>query len=296
MQRPPVIVQKLVFVVICIACSTMVDAAEPAVAPQEAEIRAASLAYMTALSKADVTSIVGAWTSQGTFVDADGEVHLAREIAQREFAVGEHPQEPSDLSAPATFIRMVTPQVAIEQSKPEEAQSTSNFVAIWVKQDQRWLLDYLREIPTVAILRANPLEELAWMLGRWQTEGTGPQATLEVKWADDRQFLLQDFTVHTPGEDELRVQQRIGWDPSEKVIRSWLFRSDGGFEEGAWSREGDVWVVRKVGVLPGGEKTSTVNFLTHEQPEKCWFKALEVRVGDQNFEDVVLRLSRVPEP
>lgn len=284
-----------------IAMAPPSHAAEQGHVAEEAAIRAASQAYMTALGASDVDTIVEFWTPVGTFVDVAGDVHLAREMAAREFSGKTKAKEPQELRHqathhPATSIRLTTPQVAIEQSKPGDEGASTSFLAIWVKQDERWRLDYFREIAEPVATTSNPLEELDWLIGKWQAEEGGPAATLEAKWIDDKRFILQEFTVQTPNEGALRVQQRIGWDPASNQIRSWLFRSDGGFEEGVWDRAGDVWVVKKVGVLPDGEKTSTVNFWTHEAPASCWFKTLQARVGDQHLEDVVVRLLRVPAP
>ena len=258
-----------------------------------AAIRTASQAYMAALQAGDVKAVMDAWTPQGTFVDASGQVHLAREMAAREFSAKQAAAEARELQAHETAIRLTTPDVAIEQSAPG---GDASFMAIWVKHEGRWRLDYLREIGGASAATANPLEDLEWLIGKWQAGGDGPAATLEAKWIDDKRFIVQKFQVQRPDGETFRMEQRIGWDPASEQIRSWLFRSDGGFEEGIWSREGDVWVVKKAGVLPDGQTTSTVNFWTHEPPETCWFKACHSRVGEQKLEDVVMQLKRVAAP
>lgn len=258
-------------------------------------IRTASQAYVTALQAGDVKAVIDAWTPQGTFVDASGAVHLAREMAAREFSAKQAAAEARELQAHETAIRLTTPDVAIEQSAPG-GDDAASFMAIWVKQGGRWRLDYLREIGGASTATANPLEDLEWLIGKWQAGGDGPAATLEAKWIDDKRFIVQKFRVERPDGETFRMEQRIGWDPASEQIRSWLFRSDGGFEEGIWSREGDVWVVKKAGVLPDGQTTSTVNFWTHEPPETCWFKACHSQVGEQKLEDVVMQLKRVTAP
>jgi len=61
------------------------------------------------------------------------------------------------------------------------------------------------------------------------------------KWADDKRFILSDFTVQVGGNPAMTGSQRIGWDPLRKQIRSWVFDSQGGFAEGLWAREGNRW-------------------------------------------------------
>jgi hypothetical protein len=51
-------------------------------------------------------------------------------------------------------------------------------------------------------------------------------------------------------------------DPCTGQLRSWLFDDDGGFGEGAWTRDGKRWVIAASGVqADGGEPTAT-NILT----------------------------------
>jgi hypothetical protein len=51
----------------------------------------------------------------------------------------------------------------------------------------------------------------------------------------------------------------IGWDPSVKAIRSWMFDSDGGFGTGIWSQEETRWTIRTLNVLPDGRRGSSTN-------------------------------------
>ena len=49
----------------------------------------------------------------------------------------------------------------------------------------------------------------------------------------------------------------IGWDPAEKVYRSWVFDSQGGFGSAVWTEgEGDKWIRRLTGT-PGPDRRRT---------------------------------------
>ncbi len=266
------------------------------------QIRKASSNYVEALNRGDPDAIASFWTPQGTFVDADDNTHQAQELARQEFSNDVAPQDERIVAKHQSTIRLITPDVAIEQGSDGLKQTghrgspQTRFIAIWVQTGDRWLLDYLKELSVPSPSQKGRLDELGWMVGHWNFQADGTKARLSVSWSDQRRFLIQRYTVQIPGQDELRGEQRIAWDPSRKQIRSWLFRSDGGFVEGVWSREEDAWVVKKVGVMPDGERTTAINLWVHEDPDTCWFKSLNAKVGDLKVDDVILQFTRTSSP
>ena len=54
------------------------------------------------------------------------------------------------------------------------------------------------------------------------------------------------------GEAAMQGEQRIGWDPAAKKIKSWVFHSDGGFAEGYWTRQDNRWIIRSSGTARDG--------------------------------------------
>jgi uncharacterized protein (TIGR02246 family) len=269
-----------------------------------AQIRKASSSYLEALNRGDPKQIASFWTPQGTFVDTENVTHHAQDLVRQEFSKGEDGtlQEQRSIAEHPSTVRLITPDVAIEQGsagpkQPEGSISPgTNYIAIWVHVKDRWLLDYLKELSIPPLRQAGHLDELAWMVGHWECQADSTDAQLSVSWSDQKQFLIQKFTVQLPGQDELRGEQRIAWDPSSGQIRSWLFRSDGGFIEGVWEREGETWVVKKTGVMPDGQKTSTVSLWVHEAPDTCWFKSLNARIGNKETDDVILQFTRTSSP
>jgi len=81
-----------------------------------------------------------------------------------------------------------------------------------------------------------------------------------VKWTKNKTFLTYAFKISESGSDDvLEGTQIIGWDPSARTIRSWMFDSDGGIGEGTWSKKDNVWVVKFNQILPDGRKASATN-------------------------------------
>ena len=281
----------------------LVSAALPALhaadpASSESVIRTASSGYLEALNSGEADRIATFWTPQGTYVDVGNQSHRARQLIKEEFTADAAPQERVDVQAHHSTVRLITSNVALEkgtthvQEGDDRAGSETTFIALWVKSGDRWLLDYLQEFEVSSAATQGPLADLAWMVGQWKSQSDGIEANLSVSWSGQRQYLLQKFTVQLPGRQELRGEQRIAWDASKQQVRSWLFRSDGGFAEGVWTLEGDTWVVKKSEVAPTGEQINTVNLWVNETPDSCWFKSLNTGDESQQVKDLVLQFRR----
>lgn len=140
---------------------------------------------------------------------------------------------------------------------------------------------------------SNPLESLDWLIGQWVAEGESYQVRSNVEWSDNRKFIVSQFTVDRPGSKPLCGTQRIGWDPAAERIRSWVFDSDGGISEGVWQQEGDAWVVKNVGVLPNGSRSSAANFWVRDNANTYVIKSSHIKVDDETVGDFELEFRRV---
>lgn len=270
----------------------------------EAEVRAAAAAYLAALSSGDAAAIAEFWTDDGVLVDAAGVSHPARELARREFTAPSTDTTAAAPAPPTTSIHFVGPTVAIEQSrggdstaKAGQSVALDHFITVWIKQDDRWRLGLVREMPTPAAHEASapastPLAELDWLVGSWTSTSDGALVDMTVEWTVDRAYLLQRFSATRDGREVRRGTQRIAWDGAARHIRSWTFNADGGFSEAAWRKEGDVWVASSTGVLPDGRRQKSVQFWTPEGADACWFKSLRGEIDGEAADDLVLHFTR----
>jgi hypothetical protein len=133
-------------------------------------------------------------------------------------------------------------------------------VARYVKQGDKWLLKSLHEAEK-APSHYEQLKELEWLIGEWVDTDEGASVRTTCRWTKNRNFITRSFAVSIGEITGLEGTQVIGWDPAEKVIRSWLFDSDGGFGVGVWSGKDNRWTIRALRVLPDGRKGSAVNVL-----------------------------------
>jgi len=105
----------------------------------------------------------------------------------------------------------------------------------------------------------------------------GAAATTVCEWSFDRSFLVRSHRIASceagkaaplPPEDagipqllsalpagHREIIEVIGWDAQRGEIRSWLFGTGGGLAEGAWTQQGDGWVIH----LQGGGAASGEN-------------------------------------
>jgi hypothetical protein len=172
---------------------------------------------------------------------------------------------------------------------------SGHFHAIWVKQDGRWRLASLCEIPIAS--PADPsLSELGWMVGTWTADSDGAKLEVTVQWNSTGTFLLRDMKAILDGKVGLRGSQRIGWDPLTRKLKSWSFDSDGGHGEATWVKNGDSWVGQATGVLSDGRQSSATTVITFDGKDSFTRKVLAGRVQGEPTPDQEVRYTRRTNP
>jgi hypothetical protein len=136
-------------------------------------------------------------------------------------------------------------------------------------------------VETPSAAQASPLDELAWMVGRWVDQGSDSTVRTNCSWTQDHKFLTQSFSITMDGKVGLEGEQKIGWDPIEKRIRSWIFDSKGGFGEGSWIKDGNRWSVKTSFVLAGGERASAINEYTVVNADTYCWQSVDREIGGE---------------
>ena len=275
------------------------EAAERAQAEQA--IRAAAKQYTEALRQGDAAAMLALWAEGGDVVDEFGNATPAKEVVEREAAA----RAAAGAGDPAATVkvvdnglRFITPDVAIEDGKVEVVRGgvsspiTGRFTAVWVKQADGWRLASLREV-RLAATPAGELEALDWMVGDWKGQA-GP-ATFEISahWNDKHTYLIRDLVVTHDGKTLLNGQQRIGIDPLDGKIKSWMHDADGGHGEGTWTHHGNAWVVQATGVSPEGRQTTGTNVYQQDGPNRFVWKSTGATADGQPTPDFEIALERV---
>lgn len=221
-----------------------------------AAIRQAAKDFVAAVNRGDAEAAAAFWTAEGDLIDASGRVSKGRDLAKA--ATARDDEAEARLAITVDSIRFIAPEIALEdgtvESQGEDGQFTfGRYSAVWVKREDKWLLDSVRES---AVRRQTPhdhLRQLAWMIGTWREEGEEPSVEMTCRWSPDKNFLLREIKLTPPGEEPFTISQRIGWDPSVRKIKGWTFDANGGFGEAHWSRVGLKWNVASTSVVKDGQ-------------------------------------------
>jgi uncharacterized protein (TIGR02246 family) len=231
-------------------------------AADKAAIQQAAAAYLAAIRQGDAEKIAACWTAAGDFIDPAGQVHNGRRLAQK--AVKASQTTGTDLEPQVESIRFVTPDVAIEDGTLDHAEADFiRYTAVWVRRDERWLLDSVRETACEARTHYDHLRPLAWLVGDWKTAEDSPvRVAGSCQWSQERNFLLREIKLTTEDGDTMTVTQRFGWDPLAEQIRVWSFDSAGGHSDGVLAREGNQWIVLTKAVTPDGKPAESRNVYT----------------------------------
>ncbi|MCE9553649.1 MAG: nuclear transport factor 2 family protein [Planctomycetes bacterium] len=243
---------------------------KPAAAPSadEKAIRDNAAAYAAAFNSRDAKAMAAFWSPEAVYTNrltgeqVVGKAAITKQIESQLKAAGK-----VILEVVVKKVEFVSPNVAIERGTtlfiPEKGTpDESNYTAVEVKRDGRWMLDRVTEDekPSVPVAREK-LQQLAWLVGSWQDESPEEHLETECHWARNENFLILSFRASIAGRTQMAGIQVIGYDAANKQFRSWVFDSDGGFGEGAWTQKGKQWFIHQKGSLPDGRTSSAVNVI-----------------------------------
>jgi len=234
------------------------------------EIKKAVTAYIAAFNARDATTLAELWSPGAVYrSQATGEIIAGREALEAEFAAQFEDRKDARLEVATKSIEFISPNVALEEGTATIVQTNmppekSSYTVIYVKRDDKWLIDRVKEEQGSAAQDAHyeQLKDLEWLVGTWVDQDGDTVITTECQWVGNRNFLLRSFTVSSGAESaDVSGMQFVGWDAGKKQIRSWVFDSDGGFAEGVWTKKKDRWIVKTKATLAGGEIATSTSVL-----------------------------------
>lgn len=181
--------------------------------------------------------------------------------------------------------------------KQESPIETSRYSVTYVKQGGAWKMASVRDLPIPPPTPAEHLQGLAWLVGTWVDENSDALVQTTFRWSDDQNFLLSEFTMQVGSNPPLKGTQRIGWDPRTNELRAWTFYSDGGFGEAVWTRDGNRWISKTLGVSRGGRVASATNILTQTGKDHATFQSRDRIAGGVAVPDIAeVPIVRKPPP
>jgi len=276
----------LVLLGLCWLCAgaALADQAE-----DEAAIRKCVESYATAFNNRNAKAIAAHWLPEAVYIDSDsGKSIVGRTAIEKHFTALFKDIKNVKLTVTVQSIRFISPHVAVEQGVAttvglEKEPSKTNYTAIHLKRDGKWLLDRVSEEEVLPIIsHYEKLKELEWMIGSW-VDDDDDATTIETtcKWAKNQNFIVRTFSITVRDRITTSGVQFIGWDPSAKRIRSWVFDSDGGYGEGLWTKKGKSWHIQTRDTLTSGQKASAVNILTPLDKNRFTWESIDRQAAGQ---------------
>jgi uncharacterized protein (TIGR02246 family) len=248
--------------------------------------------------KAD--QVAATFLPKGELIDEEGTVYQGQQEI-KDLLQAFFKQFPgAKLAMDIESIRLVGP-VAIDEGTRTMTtadgveKSRFRYIAIWAKTEKGWQLASMRDFADDPEPTANDhLQPIAWLVGDWVNEGADGKVAISYRWSDDKNFLLGDYQMTSADGSPRKSTQRIGWDPSIGRIRSWLFDTDGGFAEGAWTVVDDGIVIKSASVNPDGTTaTATMNVTTLDK-DHFKIEGTDRVVGDILEDDFEITVTRRP--
>lgn len=266
----------------------------------EQAIRRVAEEYLAALARGDAKAMGELWTADGDVVDESGRSFPARGVIMQESSESEAARPVVKLTG--SKIRFLTPDVALEDGTSEVSNPTAQgvaplvgrFTVIWVKQDGNWRLASLRETRSDPPATAAQLAELDWLTGDWTGENGDTTIDVSTRWNETHTYLLRDLKVLREGHVVFSGTQRVGWDPITRTIKSWVFDTDGGHGEGAWTKVGDRWIVHGSGVLANGQRTTSINEYTPDGKDAVRWRSSSAQDNGPSASARDIKLVRKP--
>ncbi|RIK63988.1 MAG: hypothetical protein DCC65_15030 [Planctomycetota bacterium] len=287
-----------------IVMSIALLAAPPALSANpedEKAIRDAAAKYAEAFNKGDVDAMVAQYAKDATYDAGEGPVIAGRDEIRKELAANIAESKGTKMSIDIKSIRFTklrAIEIGVATMTSAGGESTAvPYRAIHTRQpDGKWLITNVGPDTTAEGAEGGPLDELDWMLGRWQDSEADIDLRSECRWDRNRRFMIRTFAVQEENRSVLEVTEIIGWDAADRVIRSWVFDSDGGFGHSTWSRRGDEWIILARGALADGGRGSAVNIIRRLDQNSFAWSSTNRDVDGQMLPDVTdVKMVRVPE-
>jgi uncharacterized protein (TIGR02246 family) len=268
------------------------------------EIRGTATAFVTAFNVRDAKAVAALWMENADFRDETGGAYHGRDAIEQKYSefFGEHAGREMKMEISVESIRLITPTLAVEDgmatiSPPVPGRPVAGrYTATHVLQDGKWLLASVREWQVEVETNYPQLQPLEWLIGSWV--GNAPDRKIETafEWTRNKNFIKRTFTTKKSDEDFTTTTgtQVIGYDASRRVIRSWLFDSDGGFSETVWSMLDNGMKGQSTSVLADGSVANSTDLVTRLTDDQFTVQSVNRTIDGESVPDGdVVKVSRV---
>jgi uncharacterized protein (TIGR02246 family) len=237
---------------------------QPAAGDEDA-IRDNIARYVEAYNRGDLQKVASMYAKDAEYRIGGGTIVRGRDAILKRMQENFKPS--TKLEVKVDSIRFTRPGMAIERGAAtitpgDDEPIIERYRVVHVLKDGKWEIQSVGEDSARGqAVDSDALDLLEWMVGKWQDTEEGVDVEAVASWTENGRFLLRSFIIRDPDSSDMKVSELIGWDPSENIIRSWVFDSDGGFGQSTWRQRGDEWLILARAVLPDGGKASAIQIL-----------------------------------
>jgi uncharacterized protein (TIGR02246 family) len=264
-------------------------------AGDEAALRKATADFIKAVEKGDAKAVAAAWTENGEYIDDDGTTIRGRAAIQAAYAKTFAKKKNPKVEITIESIRFPSKDTAIEEGYAKsykgssEQPTASRYSVLHVREGGKWLMAVLREWPDEGV----SLRDLDWLIGTWEAKSEEADVRITYSWDDKKNSIRCRIMIKGPVKT-VNATQVILKDPRTGQLRSWIFDDDGGFGDGAWTRDGKRWVIEASGVeADGGEMTAT-NILIPVDKDTFTWQSTKRTLDDEELPNIPpVKLTRV---
>jgi uncharacterized protein (TIGR02246 family) len=270
----------------------------------EQAIRLTAANFVKAYNAGDAKAVAALFMERGEIVNEEGESVQGQAAIEQAFAeiFKAHPK--SQIKVTIQSIRFVSPTVAMEDgtstvTHPSGERAEQNrYSVVHVKQEGGWRMASARDLPDEEASASEEIKQLGGLIGEWVSESPSELVIASYRWADDRRSILSEFKVQIGGRPARSGSERIAWDPLTKKLHCWVVNSEGGLAEGAWTRNGNQWLIKMSGVTGDGKPASSTNVLTRVAKHRMTWQSRDRVIGDEvmpNIEGISI-VRKPPKP
>jgi len=282
-------------------------AAPAAVKPEELPIRATLTALVRAFAAGDVQNLVALFSDNAIVVDTTGTEARGKQAIADLYGSSFQQTPGLKLEAELNEIQFLAPNVARAEGRSRisspngDASEYTKFSTLLTGANGKWSVAEIREypLPPEDVPTGERLKELEWMVGNWVDESGENKVSSNVRWADNKSYLIRTYQVDIKNEKTSSGTMFIGWDPQNGQIKSWIFDSEGGHGEGLWTRtDENTWVVKSSGVLRDGRPTSATQIHTLVNKDAAKTSSIDRIIGGQLAPDIldIVMVRKPPKP
>jgi uncharacterized protein (TIGR02246 family) len=172
---------------------------EPARAADEADIRKVSEALARAFESGDAKAVGAFFTESGEYVDDESEPIRGRIALEKAYAGFFAKRGEVKVESKTDKIRFLGKDAAVEEGtfavrSKNKPTNESRFSSLYLREDGKWRIPMLKEWVDENSTRPD-LQDLAWLIGSWESDGPEMLARTTYSWGDDKKFIQCRFEI-----------------------------------------------------------------------------------------------------